>query len=298
MAKTKAAQAKAPGEASSVADTNPFIERAIRAMHPDAPGADPELQRKIAVMIKHLHAAVDELQLKESELHAVLDFLTRACKNDDTMFMSDMFGVSMRVNDLTFAVPNGTAPNVIGPLYREDAPFISNPGSIVGDDEPGDHVVIAGRVTSADTGRPLPGAVLDIWQTNAIGRYENEDPNQPDYNFRRRIRTDGQGNYQVHTIIPGAYEIGNRETPAKDLFIKLGRGRFRAPHIHLMVVCEGCADLVTMIYFEGRPENADDCIFSCRPQNMARIVDGGDTRLPNGRPLKSLRFDIALGGRH
>jgi len=278
----------------SVADSNPFVERVIGAMNPHAPNADPALQAKIAVVARHLHAAVDELQLKEKDLHAALDFFTRACKNDDTMFMSDMMGVSMRVNDLTFAVPNGTAPNVIGPLYREEAPFMDNPGDMVGDDEPGEHVLISGQVTSAGGGRPLPGAVLDLWQTNAEGKYENEDPSQPDYNFRRRIRTDGEGRYSLHTVIPGAYEIGNRDTPVTNLLVKLGRGRFRAPHIHLMVTCEGHEPLTTMIYFEGAEKNGEDCIFSCRPQNMARI-EGGDVSLPNGKPMRSLRFDIALG---
>lgn len=297
MTAKSAGQPAAPTVSPSVADHNTFIDRVIASMNPLAPGADPALQRKIAILVKHLHAAVDELQLKEHELHAAIDFFTRACKNDDTMFLADMMGISMRVNDLTFAVPNGTAPNVIGPLYREDAPFIPNPGNIVTDDELGDHVLISGQVTSAETGRPLPGAVLDIWQTNADGRYENEDPGQPDYNFRRRIRTDAEGRYQVHTVIPGAYEIGNRDTPATEFFIKLGRGRFRAPHIHLRVTCDGCADLVSMIYFEGAKENDDDCIFSCRPQNMAQIMDGGPARLANGKPLKALRFDIALGQR-
>ncbi|MEJ0097328.1 MAG: dioxygenase [Bauldia sp.] len=187
---------------SSVANDNPFIARAIAAMNPNAPGADPVLQGKIAVLVRHLHAAVDELQLKEHELHAALDFFTRACKNDDTMFLSDMMGVSMRVNDITFAVPNGTAPNVVGPLYREDAPFIPNPGSMVDDDEPGDHVLISGQVTTAGTNRPIPGAILDLWQTNAVGKYESEDPNQPDYNFRRRIRTDAEGRYRFTRSSP------------------------------------------------------------------------------------------------
>ena len=282
---------------SSVADRNTFVERAIAAMNPKAAGADPIVQSKMAVLVKHLHAAVDELQLKEHELHAAINFLTRACKNDDTMFLADMTGVSMRVNDITFAVPNGTAPNVIGPLYRENAPFMSNPGSLVSDDEPGDHVLISGRVTGAELGRPLAGAILDLWQTDAVGKYENEDPSQPDYNFRRRIRTDAEGRYHVHTVIPGAYEVGNRDTPAADFLVKLGRGRFRPPHIHLLVTCAGHLDLTTMIYFEGQAKNSDDCIFSCRPQNMARIEDGGDARLPNGDPLRTLRFDIALGAR-
>ena len=279
----------------SVADENPFVERAIAAMNPKGPGADPVLQRKMAVLVKHLHAAVDELQLKESELHAAIDFFTRACKNDDTMFLADMTGVSMRVNDITFAVPNGTAPNVIGPLYRENAPFMNNPGNLVSDDEPGDHVLISGQVTGTEGGRPLAGAILDLWQTDAVGKYENEDPSQPDYNFRRRISTDSDGRYQVHTVIPGAYEVGNRDTPAADFLVKLGRGRFRPPHIHLLVKCAGYQDLTTMIYFEGQEKNAEDCIFSCRPQNMARIESRGDARLPNGKPLRALRFDIVLG---
>jgi catechol 1,2-dioxygenase len=282
---------------SSVLDSNPFVARAIAAMNPNAPGADPELQRKIAVVVRHLHACVDELQLKEHELYAALSFLTASCNSGDAMFLADMMGVSMRVNDITFAVPDGTAPNVVGPVYREDAPFLTNPGSLVNDDEPGDHVLISGRVTTAGTDTPISGAILDLWQTNAEGKYENEDPNQPDYNFRGRIRTDAEGHYQVHTIIPGAYQVGNRDTPAVDFMIKLGRGRYRAPHVHLLVNADDHDDLITMIYFEGQEKNPVDCIFSCRPQNMARIIEGGSRTLANGKPVKSVRFDISLGRR-
>jgi protocatechuate 3,4-dioxygenase beta subunit len=284
-------------ENSSVLDSNPFVERVIAAMDPHGPGADPVLQGKIAILVKHLHAAVDELQLKEHELYAAIDFFTRACKNDDTMFLADMTAISMRVNDITFAVPNGTAPNVIGPLYRENAPFIDNPGSLVEDNETGEHVLISGEVVSAETGRALPGAILDLWQTDALGKYENEDPSQPDYNFRRRIRTNASGRYQVHTVIPGAYEVGNRDTPAADFLVRLGRGRFRPPHIHLMVECAGYEELTTMIYFEGQEKNAQDCIFSCRPQNIARLDNTYDATLPNGKPLQSLTFNIALGAK-
>ena len=285
---------RATSQSASVFDYNSFVTRAIAAMNPNAPGANPALQAKMAMLLKHLHAFIDEAQVKEHELHAAIDFLTRACKNDDTMFLSDMTGVSMRVNDLTFAVPDGTAPNVVGPLYREDVPFMDNPGAMVEDNEPGEHVLISGRVVSAGTNEPLAGAVLDLWQTNAEGKYENEDPNQPDYNFRRRSRTDSRGRYQLHTVIPGAYQVGNRDTPAVDFLDALGRGGFRAPHIHLLVTAKNHADLITMIYFEGQEKNAEDCIFSCRRQNMARIF-GGDSRLANGAELKSLQLDIALG---
>src|ERR1700733_13617988 len=96
---------RAASQGASVADHNSFVSRAIAAMNPHAPGAHPALHAKMAILLKHLHAFIDEAQVKEHELHAGIDFLTRACKNDDTMFLSDMTGVSMRVNDLTFAVP-------------------------------------------------------------------------------------------------------------------------------------------------------------------------------------------------
>lgn len=251
---------------------NTQIDRVLAKLLSDQPGGDTELRHKVAIVVKHLHAMLDELAVGESDLQKAYDFLDRVGSNKDMMLLGDHLGLSMRANDISYYSAKGTAANVIGPLYREDAPFMDNPGRMVDDDEPGRHIFLQGQLRDCDTGEPLAGAVLDFWQASDKGFYEDQDPDLPDYDFRRRIRSDEDGRYAFRTIVPGGYYIANRDTPVVELTQAVGLGSFRAPHIHLMVERPGYRHLTTLIYFEGDPANDDDCIFSCRPENMARIT--------------------------
>lgn len=265
------------------------IGQVIAMLSRDLPGVDPEMQRKMRVVAKHLHAMLDELEIGEPELLQVYDYLNRIGANGDMMLLGDHLGLSMRANDISYLQNRGTMPNVIGPLYREDAPFMENPGRMVEDDEPGRHIILKGQVRDCDTGVPLPDTVLDFWQSDETGFYEDQRPDLPDYAFRRRIKADAEGRYEFRTIVPGGYYIANRDTPVVELTEAVGLGSFRPPHIHLMVDAPGYTHLTTLIYFEGEPSNDHDCIFSFRKENMARITSPAQDGAP-----ENCVFDIEL----
>lgn len=138
-----------------------------------------------------------------------------------------------------------TEDNILGPYHRKGAPFRAK---ITPPLEPGDVLVVRGRVWGFDTKRPLAGAVLDVWQANAQGRYDNDDPAHPPrpgiYHNRARLMTDESGYYEYQTIRPGRYQIG--------------QNRWRPAHIHYMIAATGYKTLVTQMYFQGDPENARD----------------------------------------
>src|SRR5262249_17239395 len=69
-----------------------------------------------------------------------------------------------------------TEDNILGPYHREGAPFRAK---ITPPLEAGTVPRASGRVFGLDTGRPLANAVMDIWQANAQGRYDNDDPQRP-----------------------------------------------------------------------------------------------------------------------
>src|SRR5204863_369909 len=71
--------------------------------------------------------------------------------------------------------PQVTEPNILGPYYRQGAPYR---GKSTPPLEPGEVIVIRGQVWGHDSKRPLAHAVLDIWQANAKGRYDNDDPHK------------------------------------------------------------------------------------------------------------------------
>lgn len=138
-----------------------------------------------------------------------------------------------------------TEDNILGPYHRPGAPFRAK---ITPPLEPGDALLVRGRVWGLDTRRPLAGAVLDIWQANAEGRYDNDDPQNPPapglFLNRARLTTDESGYYEFETIRPGQYQTGPQ--------------RWRPAHIHYMARAARYKTLVTQLYFRGDKYNERD----------------------------------------
>lgn len=138
-----------------------------------------------------------------------------------------------------------TEDNILGPYFRKGAPFR---GKVTPPMEAGEVLVVRGRVWGLDSRRPLAGAVVEVWQANAAGRYDNDDRNSPPqpgvFVNRARLITDESGYYEYETIKPGRYQIGPNA--------------WRPAHIHYWVAASGYKPLVTQMYFHGDPMNAQD----------------------------------------
>jgi protocatechuate 3,4-dioxygenase beta subunit len=243
---------------------NDYCRRAIAAMDAAAAGADPELQRRIAVVLKHLHAMIEELHATDAELYSAMGWLDQVGRDNDFIMLCDVSGLTMRCVDLTHQRPNATPANVEGPFPKDDVAWVDNPVALASPDEAGQRIELRGTVRST-TGTPVAGATFIVWQTNHRGQYENEDPSQPPDNFRARFRTLPDGGYSIFTVLPGPYEIGSAHGAVGTLMARLGRRRLRAAHLHYRVLAEGFEPLTSQMYFEGQPDNPTDCIFSQHP---------------------------------
>ena len=85
--------------------------------------------------------------------------------------------------------------------------------------------------------KPLPGALLDFWQADAKGAYDNSG-----FRLRGHQFTDAEGRYRLRSIVPGVYP-----------------GRTR--HIHVKVQPRGGQVLTTQLYFPGEAKNRSDGLF-------------------------------------
>ncbi|MDH3717058.1 MAG: hypothetical protein OES79_02945 [Planctomycetota bacterium] len=167
---------------------------------------------------------------------------------DYERYLSDV-DVAAKPKRTTAPRPTGkwaaTEDNILGPFHRAGAPYRAK---ITPPLASGKVLVVQGRVWGLDTRRPLAGAVLDVWQANAAGRYDNDDPRNPPqagtFLYRARLLTDENGYYEYETIHPGAYRIG--------------RDRWRPSHIHYLVRAAGYRKLITQLYFVGDPRNETD----------------------------------------
>lgn len=131
---------------------------------------------------------------------------------------------------------NPTSSSILGPFWSPNAPFRELGGSIIQDPAPNGHpTLMHGKVTDLTTGKGIPGAVVDIWQASANGKYDFQDPeNQTDNNLRGKFTTDANGDYHFYMLKPTAYSLPT-DGPAGVLLKLLDRHPMRPAHVHLMV---------------------------------------------------------------
>ena len=244
-----------------------------------------------------LREVVDALAVTEGELRAAIGFLAEVAEAGQLGLLSDVLGVSVAVDDITYGRDagdtHGTVSAVEGPFYRPGAPERS---VIARPDEPGDVCFVAGRVSDATTGAPLAGVLLDVWQAGPVGLYEHEDPDQPDFNLRGRLYSDEQGRYEFRTVVPPPYEIP--KGPVNRLLATAGRNRVRPAHFHVKLSKDGYQARTTMLYFEGGAHLDDDVISGVKPELVGRLDkhdDQGELRRRGlGAPFFTYSYDFAL----
>ncbi|MCA8927230.1 MAG: carboxypeptidase regulatory-like domain-containing protein [Alphaproteobacteria bacterium] len=165
---------------------------------------------------------------------------------------------------------------------------ISNNNTVLGS-----LMVVAGQVTDED-GRPVPNALVEVWQANASGKYPHEvdarpAPQDPNFTGAARMLTDAEGRYRFTTIKPGAYPVPNTGN------------WWRPPHIHFSLYGEAFASrLISQMFFPGEPLNAIDGILQAIPDAAARtrLIARPDESLGIHEMALGFRFDIVLRGRN
>ena len=64
-----------------------------------------------------------------------------------------------------------------------------------------------GRVVDFETKQPLVGATVEVWQASTNGLYEQQDPEQEEFNLRGKFRTDEDGKYGFYCLRPTPYPV-------------------------------------------------------------------------------------------
>lgn len=236
---------------------------------------NPRLHKIISSLISHLHAFVRETALTQEEWAQGIQFLTRTgqmCdeKRQEFILLSDITGTSMLVDAVNHRWTEGaTESTVFGPFYREGAVELPM-GANISQDGRGEPLVVMGRVLSTD-GTPIPGALLDVWETDENGLYEQQDPEQPDMNLRGKFLTDEQGRYCFVGIKPVSYSIPD-DGPVGQLLRALGRHPFRPAHVHLLISAPGFAPVTTHLFVKGDPYLDSDAVFGTKDSLVVDFV--------------------------
>lgn len=126
-----------------------------------------------------------------------------------------------------------TPRQIEGPYFTPNSPLrtsLFEPGMA------GTRLTLTGQVLTRGCA-PVAGALLDFWQADARGVYDNEG-----YRFRGHQFADAKGSWRLETVVPGLYP-----------------GRTR--HIHVRAQARGRSILTTQLYFPGVARNRDDALF-------------------------------------
>jgi len=142
-----------------------------------------------------------------------------------------------------------TVSQTEGPYFKTNSPERS---ALVTDSTQGTLLTVTGQVLAAD-GTPVANALLDFWQADASGAYDNSG-----YTLRGHQYTDANGYYTLTTVVPGLY-------PG------------RTEHIHVKVQAPNGPVLTSQLFFPGVAQNNRDGIFNS--SLLMTISDNGDGTL-------------------
>jgi protocatechuate 3,4-dioxygenase beta subunit len=133
----------------------------------------------------------------------------------------------------TASCGEATVSNQEGPYFKPKSPARA---SLLETSIIGQKLVVEGRVLSTDC-QAIPGVILDFWQADSEGRYDNAG-----FRLRGHQFTDKDGRFRLETVFPGLYP---------------GRPR----HIHVKAAAPGGHILTTQLYFPGQAANARDRLY-------------------------------------
>lgn len=266
---------------------------------------DPRLKEVMASVVKHLHAAIKEIEPTHEEWLAAIQFLTatgQMCNDwrQEYILLSDILGVSMLVDAINHRRPNGATPNtILGPFYVENSPVYKNGENICLDGK-GEPLYVSGCVKNTK-GEALPNATVEVWQTNNDGFYDVQQKGiQPEFNLRGTFITDENGFYSFKSVKPRHYPIPN-DGPVGQLLEKMGRHPNRASHLHFIVQADSHESIITHIFTPDCQYLEEDSVFGVKEDLIADFKFVSDKneaeKVGFNTPFWKVDWDFVLSGK-
>ena len=196
----------------------------------------------------HLHDFARETRLSISEWEASIKFLVDVGKistdvRHEFILLSDVLGLSLLVDSIDHPKPpNSTEGTVLGPFHTQDANQVDSCAAIshAPDGEP----LLAVCSIKDTNGQPIPGVLVDVWETDSKGFYDVQYADRKTPDGRAILQSDENGMIVFKGIVPVPYPIPN-DGPVGKLLGKLKRHPYRPSHMHFMFKKDGYDRLIT-----------------------------------------------------
>jgi len=275
---------------------------ARRASGIDEESGDHRLKEIMNRLLADLFQAIDDLDISMNEVWSAVAYLGAAGRSNELGLIAPGIGLEhfldLRLDEeeRRAGLAGGTSRTIEGPLYIAGAPVCQHFGRLDDGSDQGEVLFMNGQVRD-QAGKPVAGAIVDVWHANTRGNYSHFDPEQEPYNLRRRIVTDDEGRYRFRTVMPSGYSTppgGNTEK----LLFAIGRHGNRPAHIHFFIEAPGYRHLTTQINIEGDPFLFDDFAFGTRDDLIPHVERVTDPKLMAEKqvqePFATIEFDFVL----
>ena len=228
---------------------------------------DPRLLQIMTSLVRHLHAFARDVQLTEQEWIEGIDFLTRCGhitddKRQEFILLSDVLGLSMLTVAMNHDKPQGcTEATVFGPFHVDGAPR-HELGDDIANGAKGTPCVVRGSVRGLD-GSPVPGALLDVWQSDDDGLYDVQHQGLEHAQSRGILQADDDGRFHFRSILAVPYAIPH-DGPVGRMLAATGRHPWRPAHLHFMIQAPGYQTLITHVFRDDSDYLDSDAVFGVR----------------------------------
>jgi hydroxyquinol 1,2-dioxygenase len=261
---------------------------------------DPRLAEIMTALVRHLHGFAREVRLTEAEWMAAIGWLNRTGqisdeKRQEFILASDVLGLSMLVVQMNHRFDAAATPaTVLGPFHIEGSPELGY-GADMSEGVPGTPLYISGTVRDLD-GKPIAGAVLDVWQADPEGAYEAQ-LEVDEARLRAKYAAREDGTYCLRTVGPKGYAIP-MDGPVGDLIGRTAISHFRPAHVHFLLTADGYQPLITHLFQEGAQYLDTDVVFGTKAELVVAFEPRDPGPTPDGghsdEPWLEARYDFVL----
>ncbi len=288
---------------ANLIDKATIAKLATRAAGLDNKGGDPRLKQVVNRLLVDLMTAIDDLDISMDEFWAGVAYLGKAGQANELglivpgVVLEHFLDLRLDEAERRAGVTGATTRTIEGPLYVAGAPLAKGVARLDDGTDNGEVVLfMEGRVRDT-VGKPIAGAVVDVWHANTMGFYSFFGPPQAAFNLRRRIETDAQGRYRFRSIMPSGYGCPPG-SHVEALLHKMGRHGQRPAHIHFFVTAPGHRKLTTQINIDGDKYLHDDFAFGTRNDlipPVKRVTDAGEiAKAGLTAPFAKITFDFTM----
>ena len=218
----------------------------------------------VSEMISAAHDIVRRHHLTYPEYDALKAWLIQVGLDGEWPLFLDVFlehAVEQEVN----AERPGSKGTIEGPYYVPGAPSLPAQTTLpMREDEPGAPLRFTGRVQRVDGGA-IDNATIEIWHADDAGFYSQFAPGLPEWNLRGVVHADGQGRFDITTIVPAPYQIPT-DGATGNLLAAAGWTAWRPAHLHVKVSAPGYRLITSQLYFDGGEYLHTDIASAVKPE--------------------------------